>query len=208
MPRKTVKRRQNRRNRHKKRGMRGGAFSPDQFRRLTDYGFNEFQIEELAQHEIPFDEIIAQSDAVMMQEPDGFIGNSDDFAEIMMDKLLRTNNVLDDETMPLMEDDYTFDDDMSVSTQGPMDIEELNVSQNEAYTTDEEDSVNGGRRRKTRRHRRRNSTKKGGRRRKSHRRRRTWKGGRCFGNGVGANTNDPNFSIYNTRALQLFPYKP
>ena len=34
------------------------------------------------------------------------------------------------------------------------------------------------------------------------------RGGRCFGNGVGANTGDPNFSIYNTRALQLFPYKP
>jgi hypothetical protein len=34
------------------------------------------------------------------------------------------------------------------------------------------------------------------------------RGGTCFGNGVGANTGDPNFSIYNTRALQLFPYKP
>jgi hypothetical protein len=34
------------------------------------------------------------------------------------------------------------------------------------------------------------------------------RGGMCFGNGVGANNGDPNFSIYNTRALQLFPYKP
>ena len=34
------------------------------------------------------------------------------------------------------------------------------------------------------------------------------KGGMCFGNGVGANSNDPNFSIYNTRLTQLFPYKP
>jgi len=33
------------------------------------------------------------------------------------------------------------------------------------------------------------------------------KGGVCFGNGVGANNFDPNFSIYNTRELQLFPYK-
>lgn len=34
------------------------------------------------------------------------------------------------------------------------------------------------------------------------------RGGVCFGNGVGANSNDPNYSIYNTRELSLFPYKP
>ena len=34
------------------------------------------------------------------------------------------------------------------------------------------------------------------------------RGGTCYGTGVGANTGDPNFSIYNTRELELFPYKP
>jgi len=34
------------------------------------------------------------------------------------------------------------------------------------------------------------------------------KGGQCYGNGVGANNYDPNFSIYNTRELTLFPYRP
>lgn len=34
------------------------------------------------------------------------------------------------------------------------------------------------------------------------------RGGVCYGNGVGANTGNPNFSIYNTRELELFPYKP
>ena len=32
-------------------------------------------------------------------------------------------------------------------------------------------------------------------------------GGMCYGRGVGANSYDPNFSVYNTRELQLFPYK-
>ena len=32
------------------------------------------------------------------------------------------------------------------------------------------------------------------------------RGGTCYGNGVGANSYDPNFSIYNTRQLELFPY--
>ena len=40
------------------------------------------------------------------------------------------------------------------------------------------------------------------------RRRRNITGGTCYGTGVGANNFDPNFSIYNTRELQLFPYKP
>jgi hypothetical protein len=44
----------------------------------------------------------------------------------------------------------------------------------------------------------------GKRRRKSLKQR----GGVCFGNGVGANNYDPNFSIYNTRELTLFPYRP
>ena len=54
--------------------------------------------------------------------------------------------------------------------------------------------------------------KRGNNKRKTHKNRRihrkNLKGGMCFGNGVGANINDPNFSIYNTRLTQLFPYKP
>ena len=45
----------------------------------------------------------------------------------------------------------------------------------------------------------------GGKRRRKSRKQR---GGVCFGNGVGANNYDPNFSIYNTRELTLFPYNP
>jgi hypothetical protein len=33
------------------------------------------------------------------------------------------------------------------------------------------------------------------------------RGGMCYGNGVGANSYDPNYSIYNTNMLKLFPYK-
>jgi hypothetical protein len=46
---------------------------------------------------------------------------------------------------------------------------------------------------------------KGGKRRKHSRKQR---GGVCFGNGVGANNGDPNFSVYNTNLLKLFPYRP
>ncbi len=39
-------------------------------------------------------------------------------------------------------------------------------------------------------------------------RQRTQKGGVCYGRGVGANTYDPNNSIFNTNLLKLFPYRP
>ena len=44
----------------------------------------------------------------------------------------------------------------------------------------------------------------GGKRRKS----RKMRGGMRYGTGVGSNCFDPNFSIYNTPTLSLFPYKP
>ena len=56
----------------------------------------------------------------------------------------------------------------------------------------------------------RSVTEMGGRRRKIRKGRKSRKqrGGTCYGNGVGANNYDPNFSIYNTRELSLFPYRP
>ena len=55
-------------------------------------------------------------------------------------------------------------------------------------------------------------SRKNFRRRKNNRRikrkSRKQRGGVCYGNGVGANNYDPNFSIYNTNELKLFPYRP
>ena len=69
--------------------------------------------------------------------------------------------------------------------------------------------MSGYKKNKTRKNRNKNkksSYKKSSRKssRKSYRKQ---KGGTCYGTGVGANSYDPNFSIYNTRELQLFPYK-
>jgi hypothetical protein len=50
---------------------------------------------------------------------------------------------------------------------------------------------------------RRKTSRKGRKTRKSRKQR----GGMCYGNGVGANSYDPNYSIYNTNMLKLFPYK-
>ncbi len=42
--------------------------------------------------------------------------------------------------------------------------------------------------------------------RKNKTRRQRQRGGTCYGTGVGSNNYDPNYSIYNTNMLKLFPY--
>jgi hypothetical protein len=60
----------------------------------------------------------------------------------------------------------------------------------------------GGRKRKTY-----GKTKKSKKAHKYNRKSRKQRGGMCFGNGVGANSYEPNYSIYNTNLLKLFPYR-
>jgi hypothetical protein len=75
--------------------------------------------------------------------------------------------------------------------QGPgLNMEDLEPESPRSVT-----EIEGG---KTKRRRRKRKTTK----------KRKQRGGVCFGNGVGANNYDPNFSIYNTRELTLFPYNP
>ena len=53
--------------------------------------------------------------------------------------------------------------------------------------------------------RKKNYSRKG--RKNNMRKSRKQQGGTCYGTGVGANSNDPNYSIYNTNMLKLFPYR-
>jgi hypothetical protein len=67
-------------------------------------------------------------------------------------------------------------------------------SENESFASD-----TGGKKR-----RQKTSRKNKGRKARKSRKQR---GGMCYGNGVGANSYDPNYSIYNTNMLKLFPYR-
>ena len=92
-------------------------------------------------------------------------------------------------------------DDSRVS-QGSLHLSDLGNLTNDSVNTTRDNSF-GGRKRKTY-----SKTKKGRKARKYNRKSRKQKGGMCFGNGVGANSYDPNYSIYNTNMLKLFPYRP
>ena len=97
-----------------------------------------------------------------------------------------------------------------MSDEGSLHLSDLNddISVN---TTNEDISYGGKKRRKTMKKRRKGKKirrtmkkRKNGDKSKTKRKQR----GGCYGSGVGANNNDPNFSIYNTNLLKLFPYSP
>lgn len=118
---------------------------------------------------------------------------------------------MQDELNAHMMNDHSFSSfgtdqspDQSLSTISGNSDNSLDMSQG-SDIFDEDLDQNGGKRKKSKK--RRKLVKKGGKTRKIRRRRRQ-RGGVCYGNGVGANNYDPNYSIYNTNLTKLFPYKP
>ena len=99
------------------------------------------------------------------------------------------------ESVPL---NYHDDMNESFTSQAPLTLSDLDTTVN---TTEEDISFGGKRRRKITKKRHEKKT------RKTRKNRRKQRGGICYGNGVGANNYDPNYSIYNTNMLKLFPYK-
>ena len=84
-----------------------------------------------------------------------------------------------------------------------------NTSNSSVNTTREDDSFGGKKKRRKTMKKQKRRTMKGQRGRTMKKRKgRKQRGGTCYGNGVGANNYDPNFSIHNTNLLKLFPYKP
>ena len=201
-----------RKGRSGKRIMRGGDFSEEQKTVLQNTGFYPGQIERFQLMGLTFDQV---NQKVQEITGDDFHGNSDDLAEAV-------EQALDEEHMnqgmPPAQAVENHNMDIYHDDAGQMDMNELDLDIDQAGTDNEADSdddMNGGRK-KRRTIRKRKITRKSkkvgkksrkvGRKTRKHRRKQS--GGMCFGNGVGSNNYDPNFSIYNTRELTLFPYSP
>lgn len=209
------------------RKMKGGAFSQTELQQLQSNGFSEDQIQSLQERNIPFNEVMERINDLWNQDDDGFHGNSDEFSEQIMNQLLNDQtdeNLMD--AIPHAQDDIH---DMDLSFNGDdnsLHLSDLNVTQDSmrANTTVADESFNNSQlsdislpsvfsenesiMSETGGKRRRQKTFKKGKKSKKSRKNKKQKGGRCFGNGVGANNNDPNYSIYNTNMLRIFPYKP
>ena len=122
-----------------------------------------------------------------------YTDNEPNYLNDSFSDITETNNMLDDTTIG-SDDSNSYN-----SSNGSLHLSDLNISNNNSLNTTRED-IEGGKRQ-----RRRKTIKK---RKQGNKKSRKQRGGMCFGNGVGANSYDPNFSIYNTRELTLFPYRP
>jgi ribosomal protein S6E (S10) len=184
----------NTRNRsYKRKNMRGGAFSQEEIQMLNARGLADDQIEILNNLNISFNEVMQAINTIMEQNDPG---NSDDMAEQVM-------NILTNGTPP---NEIQGEDEDSFVTNGTMTLDELNTSGDtdaSGYTS-EEDTTGGKRRRRLSR-KMKSKRKNGKKSRKTKKRKQS--GGTCYGKGVGANSYDPNYSIYNTNMLKLFPYR-
>lgn len=170
----------------------------DKIRKFNNLGFNEDQIIELLEKGVEYDIAV---NALNKYD----YGNPDEITENAMIELRRDPTGSE---MQYTNNSY-LDDDTFFGTNKHMDITELDLepsSKKRKYEDEHEDDsyskkqkISGGRKSKRR------IRKKGRKTRKI--RTRKQRGGMCFGNGVGANSYDPNNSIYNTNMLKLFPYK-
>ena len=208
----TKTRKQNNRKNIKKyvRKMIGGEFSDDDKNHLRDLGFTEQQINILEAHPVlTLDMVI---DSLHQNNPNTrnrftpaeiieSIHNVDNENENENPNVLDISDISDEgslhnlsigsinntDSMDTTRESFSsFGSLDSLDNGSGLNPSDLNLDMND----DDESRSLGGKKRKTRKYRK------------------SYKGGACYGTGVGANCYDPNFSIYNTRELQLFPYRP
>lgn len=206
-------------NLYKSRKNMKGGFTSDEIDYLLSKGFSSDEINQIEQLNIPMDIVNAAIDYYHANSFPLIIKIAQDLNEI------QTQNVSNESEDPIFQNqiqnvsnesgDPIFQEgDLNISgiSNDPDDNEEHILDDNEEQILDdnEEDNLHdtgntsfesynslGGKR----------YSKKRKIRFKKIRKSRTMKGGMCYGNGVGANSYDPNYSIYNTNLLKLFPYK-
>jgi len=229
-------RKKSRRQKHKpyrrqSRKMVGGEFTNEEINELSHLGFNENDISVLSDANVKLNVVKLSLQQINPNTGNLFTPNelidsiNDTNEEINQMNVSGISNASDDEHN--LNDSFMSNNDSLISNTDSMNTtRESNSSLNRnnsfgSYDShgslhishlDNNDSVNttkdnsfGGKKRKSTKKRKITRKRKG---RKNTRKYRTQRGGICYGNGVGANNYDPNFSIYNTRELQLFPYKP
>lgn len=182
-------------NLYKSRKSMKGGFTSDEIDYLLSQGFSSDEINQIDQLNIPMDIVNAAIDYYHANSFPLIIKIAQDLNEI------QTQNVSNESDGPIFQED-----DLNISgiSNVPDENEEHILDDNEEDILDDTGNTSfesynslGGKR----------YSKKRKIRFKKIRKNRTMKGGMCYGNGVGANSYNPNYSIYNTNLLKLFPYK-
>ena len=157
--------------------MRGGSLSQSEVNQLKNFGFSDYQIETLQDFDVTIDYVMNKIND--LDGENGFSGNSDELVDYIMDQIHSEQ----------MEQGHNGEDNttMSIETQntnGTMDIDELNVSQNsmDNYTTDEEEMSQtfGGKRKTNKRKTNKRKTNKRKTKQSKKSRKRRYSGGKGF----------------------------
>ena len=194
-----------------RRNMKGGMLNADQTNYLKGLEFTDGQIGRINEFNITYEQVQKIiNEYNELENPEVDLPDYVDH-KIIADNMNNAENVVQN----------AENEDNDYQDEGPLNMSDLSIgSRNSGYTTEETRALNetgsfgefGGkkRRRKTMRKNKKYSKSRKTRKSRKHKRKYTYKqrGGTCYGNGIGANNYDPNFSIYNTRELQLFPYRP
>jgi hypothetical protein len=217
--RKSKKMRKYKKSRKTKKQKGGADFSQAQRQELLDLGFTEDHIDTLTQ-------VFPNTDAGvvmnLIQQSLGQINNitgQPNTPQEIIDSFNPDNDDDDDDNISNIGDEDGSENNISVGSFESNDNSENSNMSYQGDTTNEDDSSfmnieelnldnanqNAGRRRKTRKGRKGKKTRK---QRGLKQRGRKQRGGMRYGTGVGSNCFEPNYSIYNTPALTLFPYKP
>jgi hypothetical protein len=175
------------RRRHSRKNMRGG-YDEDQKNELRR-NLADDQIGTLENRNIPYDAVMQAIAGVNLRHPDN---NADAIAEEVMIRLVPTH-----------ENPIGIDDSFETQEQDTL----LDKFDPDDITTQEESTQKEKGGSKKRRRISRKNRKSSRKNRKTRKNRRKQRGGTCYGNGVGANSSNPNYSIYNTNMLKLFPYR-
>ena len=220
-------RRKQKRNRRKtyKKKMVGGEFNSSDVNELLSLGFTNEDIEFLSTVS-PNINLIRQSlqqinpetgslftpEEIMQSVHQAFNDNDNDISQISNDEedihnddfmydYPDSNNTSQESLSGLNLDNSSFNDSSFMDSLHNSDLNTSNISSTNTSVSDT--SMGGKKRRKTNKRRSKSNSRKSPKSR-----RRIIKGGNCYGRGVGTNSYDPNYSIYNTNLPTLFPYKP
>ena len=178
----------------RKKYMKGGQLTEQQEQSLRELDFSPGQIDRLNELNITYEEIQSKIDE--------FNGPQDELADFV-DNYFLNNNINENPNAAPMQIIGANEEDDDL-----LNISDLSMDDRDSGYTTKESGQSGGKKRHRKTMRKNKKYLKSQKSRKYKRKYRyKQKGGVCFGNGVGANNFDPNFSIYNTRELQLFPYK-
>ena len=164
-----------------KKNMKGGQYTQEQTQQLINAGFNNTFLKVVDSAKVGFN----------------ILWNN-----------FQSSNLTPQQYMDQTYNDLNMHPDDGITDNEEEDDDQEGGKKNKKQSRKNKTKKNKTRKNKTKKNKRKQKTNKLKKKQIKSKKTNTLKGGMVYGNGYGANCNDPNYSIYNTNLLKLFPYNP